>query len=42
MSERSMGTRVALWIIGIGALGLILKFAGGGLMTALRRAHGLH
>lgn len=42
MSERSMGMRVALWIVGIGAVLLLLKFAGGGLMTTLRRMHGIH
>ena len=42
MSEHSMRMRVALWIVGIGALMLVLKFAGGGVMTAIRRAHGLH
>jgi hypothetical protein len=42
MSERSMSTRVALWILAIGALVLLLKFAGGGLMTTLRRMHGMH
>jgi len=42
MSERSMGMRVTLWIVAIGAVALLLKFAGGGLMAALRRAHGMH
>jgi hypothetical protein len=42
MSERSMGTRIALWIVAIAALALLLKLTGGGIMSALRRAHGMH
>jgi len=41
MNERPANRRWIAWIIGLAAVAIVLRFAGGSIMRVLRHAHGM-